>query len=140
MSKKKRRWKTKCYSLEEPVFKGVTNLFITYDKEHLKKTILKKYDWTDFNETREHLHNLLNNNGYTAVTVPLERDDGQQIYLIWLDMNKAGKGTLIHELSHAASAWLRYIGIQHTEETEEVYAYYLGYLTEQYMDLIFGDK
>ena len=35
--------------------------------------------------------------------------------------------TLLHEVIHAVSHWLRHIGIDHTEDTEEAYTYLIQY-------------
>lgn len=34
---------------------------------------------------------------------------------------------ILHEVIHAVSHWLRHIGIDHIEETEEAYTYTIGY-------------
>lgn len=42
-----------------------------------------------------------------------------------------GRATLVHELFHSVSCILQNIGVIHTDETEEVYAYTLENLTER---------
>lgn len=62
------------------------------------------------------------------VTVGLENGD----VMIWgrsKPSGSYGKAVLAHEIFHATGDLLRNIGINHTEETEEVYAYLIEDLT-----------
>jgi hypothetical protein len=48
---------------------------------------------------------------------------------IWLQWG-AGTGAITHEVCHATLALLNECGIQHTVETDEVFAYYTGFLAK----------
>lgn len=51
------------------------------------------------------------------------------IIMIFKDLNNLG--TIAHESLHATSYILSYRGIYFSEETEEVYAYLLGYIVNE---------
>jgi len=42
---------------------------------------------------------------------------------------------MAHEAFHAACSIMRHVDISLTEETEEAYAYLIGYITEQFQEL-----
>jgi len=48
----------------------------------------------------------------------------------------SGIGQFNHELLHLVSAIMRIRCLKHIEETEEAYAYYMGYLTEKILEKI----
>lgn len=56
-------------------------------------------------------------------------------YVMVLMKEKPGNaflmGKLVHELFHSVSYTMEDIGIEHSSETEEAYAYMIGYLTEK---------
>lgn len=48
----------------------------------------------------------------------------------------SGIGQFNHELLHLVSSIMRIRCLKHIEETEEAYAYYMGYLTERILEKI----
>jgi hypothetical protein len=63
-----------------------------------------------------------------GVTFPTQ--DGKPI-IIWLP-NLEDKGVISHELFHATISKMQWAGISLTDDTEEIYAYELQYLTNQF--------
>lgn len=63
-----------------------------------------------------------------GVTFPTQ--DGKPI-IVWLP-NLKDKGVISHELLHATISKMKWAGIPLTEDTEEIYAYELQYLTNQF--------
>lgn len=62
-----------------------------------------------------------------GITFSLNTDD----VIIWLPHKPKTDGevaTLVHEIYHATSFLLRSVGIEHTSDTEEVYAYTMEYI------------
>lgn len=62
-----------------------------------------------------------------GITFFLNTDD----IIVWLPHKPKTDGemaTLVHEVCHATSVLLRSVGIKHTPDTEEVYAYTMEYL------------
>lgn len=59
---------------------------------------------------------------------------GERVYLIWLEAGCSG-GDLVHEIHHATIDILKDHSINpHTSETEELSAYYEGWLYESVFD------
>jgi hypothetical protein len=63
-----------------------------------------------------------------GVTFPTQ--NGKPI-IIWLP-NLEDNGVINHELFHAVISKMKWAGIPLTEDTEEIYAYELQYLTNQF--------
>jgi hypothetical protein len=69
-------------------------------------------------------------NAFAGYTVEIRSDFGN-VYVLWLNerdkkfsvKNTDDVATLNHEILHVVSMVLRFVGIAHTTETEEVYAY-----------------
>lgn len=97
------------------IFKrGVKVFFGEY--ECLKKALNKDGVKGDFEEAKELMERS------AGVTFTLNTDD----VIIWLRNKPNGNGdraVLAHEIFHAVSFLLRSVGIGHTPDTEEIYAY-----------------
>jgi hypothetical protein len=64
-----------------------------------------------------------------------------QIGICWIrDLITGFNTTLLHELEHAANQILRNVGIEHTDETEESYAYLKSYIQTKFMDELKKEK
>ena len=63
-----------------------------------------------------------------GVTFPTQ--NGKPI-IVWLP-NLEDKGVISHELLHATISKMKWAGITLTDDTEEIYAYELQYLTNQF--------
>lgn len=48
-------------------------------------------------------------------------------------------GTLVHEIFHAVDITLRGRGITLSDDSDEVYAYHMGYFTRNFLDKIWSD-
>lgn len=68
---------------------------------------------------------------YEALTFSCENGGATAIIF----NEKADVGTVAHECLHAVSSVLKFMGIKMLEESEECYAYSLGYLTKKVMDM-----
>lgn len=114
MSKKK-ECKPMCKNFPVDMYKhGVKVVFGTHDD--LKKS-LKKDGFTGNFEEEEDLMERS-----AGITFTLDTDD----VVIWLREKPKDDGSmavLAHEIYHAVSFLLRSVGIDHTSDTEEAYAY-----------------
>ena len=63
-------------------------------------------------------------------------NDGCIYRYLWIKDDDQFNATLVHETLHLASGILRDIGIEHTGETEEIYAYYPCYLMGVILDRV----
>jgi len=97
------------------IFKhGVKVFFGTY--EELKKSLKKDGFDGDYKEEKD----LMDRSA--GITFSMPTDD----VVIWMREKPKNNGelsVLAHEVFHAVSFLLRSIGIEHTPDTEEVYAY-----------------
>jgi len=106
-------------------------LITTAKDKDLYKYIEKKklYKLTD--EEKKHL--IFTGNGKMIQLL------GKQI-IIRLLKKKTSIGVdlvdLVHEISHAVFCVFQYIGISHTDDTDEVFAYYQGYLVRDFLNQI----
>lgn len=93
------------------------------DYEDVRKALSKD----GFKEDLDDAKNLMERSA--GVTFQLNTDD----VVIWLrdePKNNGELAVLSHEIYHAVSFLLRSIGIEHTSDTEEAYAYTFEYLYE----------
>lgn len=102
------------------IFKhGVKVFFGTYDE--LKKSLKRDGFDGDYKEEKE----LMDKSAGITFTIPTND------VIIWMREKPKDNGelsVLAHEVFHAVSFLLRSIGIDHTPDTEEVYAYTFEYL------------
>lgn len=101
-------------------------LIVFGDEEQTRKTLHKYFD-------KEEIDDLLrdatfNGRGWTKYTSKFNS------YLVWFPSNpKTAEevGFLVHELFHATYAVMCNVGINLSEDSEEVFAYTIGFLTEK---------
>lgn len=108
-------------NIEIPLYRTVINLLIHDNCEKavkmlsiIKKSYIREYDWG----------NMLG-----AYVAP----PNQNIHAIVL-AEDAGIDTISHECFHATMGVLQAKGIAYCEESEECFAYVLGYLTQKVWD------
>ncbi|MFH1327379.1 MAG: hypothetical protein ABIH76_00780 [Candidatus Bathyarchaeota archaeon] len=68
----------------------------------------------------------INSDGKTVIAFD---ENADEFHFLWLEKNNPS--VLIHELSHICFESLVGSGINHTIETDEVYAYYLAWMYEE---------
>lgn len=107
--------KPMCKTFPVEIYKhGVKVVFGTHDD--LKKALNKDGFTGDFEEEKDMMEKCM------GITFTLETDD----VVIWLrerPKDNADWAVLAHEIYHAVSFLLRGVGIDHTSDTEEAYAY-----------------
>ena len=60
-------------------------------------------------------------------------------YVIWLrnfKFDAVSIDTLVHEMTHLTFSVMQYVGMTLSDESEEAFAYYSGYITNQIIKLI----
>ena len=110
--------------IQIPIYKTAV-LIYWGDRKGLYKAVKRNSDKTTAREVIEEV--APDTEGVTVTT------SGRTvtIYLASLPQDAQSVALLIHELSHATNFILREVGIPHTEDTEEAYAYLLEYLTRE---------
>lgn len=106
-------------------------LIVFGDKEQTRETLLKYFD-------KEEVDDIIKDatfdvKGWTKYTSKFNS------YLVWLPNNpKTAEevGFLVHELFHATYAVMCNVGISLSEDSEEVFAYTIGFLTEKVLGAI----
>ncbi len=92
---------------------------------HTKEEVLKWIDKNVENDVKESAKGLINVESCTRGRTACLSGGGSIIWIV-----KHNNPVLVHELFHATAHLLRIKGIPLTQESEEAYAYLLGYLTE----------
>jgi hypothetical protein len=105
------------FEFTDLVFNRYYDIYIG-DKDICRKIINRKYPGDS--------SQLFNKDGVSAV---FHFDGGSDISVIWISFLE--DDIIAHECLHATSSVLQEAGLKHTEETEEVYAYYLGFLVRK---------
>lgn len=111
------------------MYKG--SFFVIFgDLDYFKTILSKKYKGVNVSDVTDMYEGL-----YITVT-----DGVIDIGVIWFnefkgipyDVNKAHNiATITHELSHAVHSALGYRGFKLTDDSQEAYAYYQGWLMEE---------
>lgn len=113
--------------IQVPIYK--TAILVYYgDRKGLYKVVKKHADRATAKEVTAQY--MPNTDGQTIIT------KGRTLTICMKDVPRDANSVaaLIHELSHATNYILREVGIQHSEETEEVYTYLLEYLTKETLE------
>lgn len=101
------------------------------EPEHVMKVVNKHYP----NALREDDFEADDIGGVFTLT---NQHTQQLILLVWLKRfrpnNAEDIAALAHEASHATWQALSYVGIPHTRDTDEVYAYYTDNIVAQFID------
>ena len=79
---------------------------------------------------RANLDTTANGSDFDCRGITFPTQDGKPI-IIWLP-NLKDNGVISHELFHATINKMQWAGISLTDDTEEIYAYELQYLTNQF--------
>lgn len=129
---------TKTISINDNIFGTNLTVFIdgTKDRSKVIKSIEKHMKASLKESDSNHLKNDEISGNFNTYTV--DYDDGTttiyNVIVIFSDCIKEIRKILCHELSHYVFRTLTSRGIQHTEETDEVYAYYIGSLLSHFMN------
>lgn len=102
--------------------------------ESLQKTLCRYVDDSIAEETTACIN--VNNKGETVI------NQEQGIFFIWmLSKPKTAEdiGFLAHKIFHAVAEMMRTIGVRFSEDSEEIYAYTVGYLMHQILES-FGNR
>lgn len=86
----------------------------------------------DKEELRQLIEDSKVDKGYQSMTA---FSDGYSIIRYECFDDAQDLNIMAHEAFHAACSIMRHVDIPLTEETEEAYAYLIGYITEQYEEL-----
>lgn len=130
MQKKKQKSKQPFhFSLTDPMYKG--SFFVIFgDLDYFKTILSKKYKGVNVSDVTDMYEGL-----YITVT-----DGVVDVGILWFnefkgvpyDANKARHiANITHELSHAVHSALGYRGFKLTDDSQEAYAYYQGWLMEE---------
>ncbi len=113
-----------------PIYRSTTFIAINLSDEQLKEHLRKHIDSKKTIKELVKCSHLEGHQGITAYAggysvVRYESlEDAQDINII------------AHESFHVACSIIRYISLDFSEDSEEAFAYLLGYITEQYQDII----
>jgi hypothetical protein len=109
------------YSVNVILFTGDDEVFLRRKFKLLKKKIPSiSYEEEDFiQDTKDH-------HGFVQF--------GFLPYLIMHIKDVSNMNTVVHESVHATSNIFGYVGMEHTAETDEAYAYMVGYIVEQILE------
>lgn len=105
-----------------PTYRTIANIYIHKNKDKLinrqNKTLSYFGEQEDNFNVRGRSYDIyINKEGYRSAN-------------IILDKNQLSPGLIAHEIMHTVFYILRYVGIPHTEETEEAYTCLNEYLIE----------
>jgi len=120
--------KTKRITIDDNVFRAKVVVYVNCSQDHFNGIIKTKHDAPDFPDVDGAEGNFLS-----------WETDGGTMYCLWLEsfdgtVNKLS--VLNHEMIHCAYSILKDRGIEISDETEEVLAYYHSFLlTEAYRKL-----
>ena len=113
-----------------PIYRSTTFIAINLSDEQLKENLEKHIDskktvkrLMKHSDLEDHQGITFFDGGYSVVRYG-SLEDAQDINII------------AHESFHVACSIMRYISLDFSEDSEEAFAYLLGYITEQYQDII----
>lgn len=130
---------TKTISINDTIFGTNLTVFICGDKDRTKliKGIEKHIEAPLKESDVAHIKDDTVRGHFNTYTV--DYDDGTtsiyNIIVVFNDSLKEVRKILCHELSHYVFRTLSSRGIQHIEDTDEVYAYYIGGLFSHFMNV-----
>lgn len=104
-------------------------LVVFGDEKTLRKSLLKYH-------CKEEIENLVNEVNFSNKG-SVVYDSYNKAFFLWMpDKPKTAQdvGFLMHEVFHATCAVMSAIGITLSDNSEEVYAYLIGFLTEKILD------
>ena len=114
---------------------NIDMLFVVGTKEDLKSSLEKHLDKDD----AEDAYNVMAADIDEAITL------GRSAYLnsgqtaLWI-FNTEDKGTLAHEIFHVVCYIMEKVGIILCHESDEAYAYLIGYITKKVYDILKDKK
>ena len=119
---------TELYEISIPLYRAAIHVFLGTREacaEAMRKAEVKEHEieeWLDATNGYEGMYN--------------QEDDFRLIWLSDVPTTIGKYSDLVHEIEHATFYLLKSRGLQHTEESDEAYAYLSGYIFEQIDSLI----
>lgn len=105
-------------------------LFVVSSKEELKQVIRKHLDKK---EAEDAYNVMIRNIGDNTLGRSASLNSGQIV--LWVK-NADDKGTIAHEIFHIACYIMERSGISLCHESDEAYAYLIGYITNKVNDIL----
>lgn len=109
------------FIIEDDIFNKLLHVFVGKYEDVVKYFNKKKYYPPLLGE------NVFQKN-YGGLFIQLEAPDNDTANILWLSEYR--EGYLSHECMHATHTFLKQNDIKLSDETQEVYAYYMGFLTK----------
>lgn len=103
--------------------------FIVGDTKELKNSLD-----SHFEEKAEAVYNLMTKGMTETLTGSTALIDNGQV-ILWLP-DASRKGTVAHEIFHAVCFIMEKVGIGFSNESDEAYAYLIGYLTDKVNEIL----
>ena len=108
-------------------------LFVFGDTRYLRKMIRKYHSQEQTNAIMELFEGV---NDYTqGVTVYKATYNAFVVWFPHLPTSPLEFGFVSHEIFHAAHAIMKNVGVNLSDDSEEAYAYLIGYLTRKVLDV-----
>lgn len=111
-----------------------TDLLVYFGDVQGVKEALQKYIGED--KAEETMRNFGNVRKTTIARTCIAANGGVVLWMPLIPDNTKDYATLAHETLHAAAFIMRKAGIQFSADTEEAYAYLIGYITLQIEEFI----
>lgn len=110
------------FAVKIPIYNQEVGFFLNYEKEEMPRVLARAYG----KKMAETIYSQLKE-PYGGITYMLGN-----IVFVYIPSfsikDREGISTLVHELYHAAHRVLSYVGLQPVFESEEAYAYLMGFL------------
>lgn len=124
-----KKTKKLCRWINDDIYGQSFHLFVNYNSEEIKQVLDKKYDMT----TKD--IKLLGKDTNTGSLIRLQVE-GIGIFAMRFNFENATSSDYIcniiaHEVCHHVLEGLSDIGMEISNESEEAYAYYTGYITQK---------
>lgn len=117
----------KAFEVYIPIYKKYLYVLVGAPKESVE-ALMEKYDFGDKNA--EALTELYGKHSKTCAGL-FNYNEEDNTYKIWLKEEPVtieGEAVLLHEINHAVFYMLDNLGMEHTQESDEAYAYLSEYL------------
>lgn len=129
------------YVVHENAFMYSVILSLKIPSKRDMQQLLKKeklgYDPMCLDKTMNQIHK---NEGKHATTIML-RDPGIAVIVFYRwNSDASDYGTLSHELFHAVDMNLRSKGITLSDDSDETYAYHMGFFTREFLHKIWSNR
>lgn len=121
----------KYFFLKDPVFKtGIT--FLIGSKKEMYDTLCDRLNLNNKEETKK----MVMDSDYDGKTCFFDTKDGVEFVIVLFDIKKFRYDVVAHELFHAIHDRLKNHGMVYTTDSEEAFAYLLGWYTKEFFKKI----